>query len=768
MIVQRGGKWCLLSRDGSKNLGCYATRAGAQARERQVNMFKHAKEQLGFIDEDVRLMPDETVGEFMMDLREALENAFDFHVDQWWIRDVASDWLVVCCWQPGEDENSCGEPMHYRIDWSRAATGAFTFGDVAEPVEPVTVWEPMDDPDGTENQGEELEVTTTGDVPAVPGAGKPKKKGAKGPLLAKKATATLPTVGGVTTVSTPDQPSLATAGQEAKVGPYSAKPKTTSKKRMSKTAKKGKYANMGGKDGGNTDIGTGGEAELPVATAGVVENAIAAQRENLPDSAFALVVAHNGTTWKHFPHHTADGALDVARLREWLSPKNRDALHKGTQGKLAEAIAHMEDHARELRANESTRGVAAELLEGAHAARVKFSLKELFDGDAYEIKLEAVTTAQLSEAEISKQYVAVYEGRGAVGGKINANRRLYGKGKMQENVGKLAERIAAGEAIWGEADHPESSPRLLASCTKLLGIGYDEQTGDVRIRVGVVPTTAGQDVAVLMNHEMRIGVSTRSIGYARDMTMGEGDEYFGSNAEHDGKDYKRIDDFEIQAFDLVRQPSAGTFLGESITAEQLAIEAQRIKSQTTADQENEMTKDQFEAEMKKTTPEQLQAIAPDLYAAVAEKVSADVAAKLAEQVSATAGADAAKLAEELKTQNGKVAVLEQFVSDLKAERDATALDSAKRKLMDEKLAGVDKADACRRYLGIHYVGDGKAALESIDALIAQFKATFAEHLSPDRIPAGRPRTANGAPAWMNEDADILGNSPMTRAPQSAK
>ena len=44
-IVKRGDKYCVVSEDGSKNLGCSSTREGAQKRLQQVEFFKHAKSQ---------------------------------------------------------------------------------------------------------------------------------------------------------------------------------------------------------------------------------------------------------------------------------------------------------------------------------------------------------------------------------------------------------------------------------------------------------------------------------------------------------------------------------------------------------------------------------------------------------------------------------------------------------------------------------------------------------------------------------------------------
>src|SRR6185436_6176811 len=40
-IVKKGDKWCVVSEDGSKNLGCSTTKEGAVKRLREVEYFKH-------------------------------------------------------------------------------------------------------------------------------------------------------------------------------------------------------------------------------------------------------------------------------------------------------------------------------------------------------------------------------------------------------------------------------------------------------------------------------------------------------------------------------------------------------------------------------------------------------------------------------------------------------------------------------------------------------------------------------------------------------
>lgn len=43
MIKKRGNKWCIYSKTGEKNLGCYYTKEAANRRLRQIEYFKHNK-----------------------------------------------------------------------------------------------------------------------------------------------------------------------------------------------------------------------------------------------------------------------------------------------------------------------------------------------------------------------------------------------------------------------------------------------------------------------------------------------------------------------------------------------------------------------------------------------------------------------------------------------------------------------------------------------------------------------------------------------------
>jgi len=53
VIRKKDGKYCLFSKKTKRNLGCYPTKAGAMKREKQVQYFKHLKEEILKILEEV-------------------------------------------------------------------------------------------------------------------------------------------------------------------------------------------------------------------------------------------------------------------------------------------------------------------------------------------------------------------------------------------------------------------------------------------------------------------------------------------------------------------------------------------------------------------------------------------------------------------------------------------------------------------------------------------------------------------------------------------
>jgi hypothetical protein len=61
-ITRKGKQYCLKSKKGNKNLGCYDTKAGVEKRERQVQYFKHMDE--GLFDFFKKKQPEEPADEY--------------------------------------------------------------------------------------------------------------------------------------------------------------------------------------------------------------------------------------------------------------------------------------------------------------------------------------------------------------------------------------------------------------------------------------------------------------------------------------------------------------------------------------------------------------------------------------------------------------------------------------------------------------------------------------------------------------------------------
>lgn len=315
----------------------------------------------------------------------------------------------------------------------------------------------------------------------------------------------------------------------------------------------------------------------PTAAMDAVENPSDAQRSGLPEAAYAIVVDGR----KVLPHHvnTArdpddDGSVDLPRLRNALARWNQVRGLSAEQ--KAQALRHLEGHAKRLK-------IGKWATESAPVCSL--TERKCDDGSALTVDTVRFEDVQVLRDSVEaapngKPFLAVLEGRGAVAGKINRNGRLYLPEQMNEACARLSKRIRRAkengsglnfDLLVGEADHPDSAPRLLATCTQLVDVTY--QAGDVRVRFGVMDTSAGRDVVALASYGVPIGVSTRSLGRGRSAVMNESNPYWRGNEEFDGEDYEEVYEFDLQAFDLVVDPAARTFLGEQTSAQPEITEA---------------------------------------------------------------------------------------------------------------------------------------------------------------------------------------------------
>lgn len=166
MIVKRSDKWCLFSSDGTKVLGCFPTLARAQIQEMT---------EMTEMNEQLALLPGETLDSFIMKLRAAIEEEFEFDGTLLDLAELTSDSLVGCMFT--ED----GGEVCTRVSYRRMADGSFEIGDDLTPVSRVITFEPIED--GNE------EATTGAAVPTIPDSSGKKRKGLRRRKSQKKAYA---------------------------------------------------------------------------------------------------------------------------------------------------------------------------------------------------------------------------------------------------------------------------------------------------------------------------------------------------------------------------------------------------------------------------------------------------------------------------------------------------------------------------------------------------------------------------------------------------
>lgn len=119
--------------------------------------------------------------------------------------------------------------------------------------------------------------------------------------------------------------------------------------------------------------------------------------------------------------------------------------------------------------------------------------------------------------------------------KRNLNERVYPLNEITRAVNTMNQRLASGQSIPGEMDHPDTLTinldRVSHTITEM-GMSGTNGMGALRI----VPTPSGQIIRSLIESGIKLGVSSRGSG----------------NVDHRGY----VSEFEIVTVDIVAQPSA--------------------------------------------------------------------------------------------------------------------------------------------------------------------------------------------------------------------
>jgi hypothetical protein len=627
--------------------------------------------------EDLRLIGDETLDSFMASLCDAMDDLFPGDEAHAYVSDVASDWLIFCV--IGEE----GENRHFKVSYSRTDSGEFVFGD-AVPVEKVVSvsYEPVP-------------VDDLGDEP-------------------------------------------------------------------------------------EDDEGEEGEDDDAEDMDEAVDNPSPEQRRDLPDAAYAIVLARGKglVPRKSLPHHintvkspTDDSTVDLPRLRNALARISQ--VRDVPEAVLRRGLAHLQAHARRLKIGQFAKEAyeVLQLLDLAmdqlDSGGINFALIESMVNDMEKNRKPTEGDETLSSeyvenfiieakklksgksytdmAPSGKKFLAVYEARGGIVGKINDNGRLYSVIKADENCSRMKDQIerayAEGKSmpvnfhlkgLVGEADHPDSAPRLPATCTMLLDV-YRDGT-DMRIAFGLMDTSVGRDVRSLIEYGMPVGISTRSYGYSETKMMDAKNPYFSLNTEKCGKEYEEIYDFQIEAFDLVVQPSARTYVNEATdNNDQKIREAiQRLCSPASEEEEKPMTKEEMLAQL---SLEDVQTLAPTLFEAITATVKVEpVPAPVVEAEKDDARVTA--LEGELRETRAELAAQRAVVDAMLSEKQA--IENEKKEAERKVSLSAAIADFCGKkehgayrqaYMADLLLSDSSKTVEHLDEASQKFEKTFHQVLS---------------------------------------
>lgn len=158
-------------------------------------------------------------------------------------------------------------------------------------------------------------------------------------------------------------------------------------------------------------------------------------------------------------------------------------------------------------------------------------------------------------------YVAAIQAELGKAGVVNKNGRIYQVSEFVDQNSLLQNRLEAGEFVDGELGHPDSGSTFEVAA-RLVSV-QTETEGNTALAEGVfaiMNTTAGRDLLTLFRAGMDVGVSSRGTGVLEKVVLDESSEFIDANPGHMGRTVGIVHEFELETYDLVRVPSAGTYV----------------------------------------------------------------------------------------------------------------------------------------------------------------------------------------------------------------
>ena len=172
-------------------------------------------------------------------------------------------------------------------------------------------------------------------------------------------------------------------------------------------------------------------------------------------------------------------------------------------------------------------------------------------------------------------YIGAIEGDLGKAGVVNLNGRIYQVGEFVEQNNLLQKRLESGEFVDGELGHPDSGSTFDVAA-RLLSVETVVEGNTARASgvFAILSTVAGRDLMTLYRAGMNVGVSSRGTGIVERMVLDEESEYSEANPSYIGRSVSVVSEFDLETYDLVRVPSAGTYVKRERQDEsELAVEA---------------------------------------------------------------------------------------------------------------------------------------------------------------------------------------------------
>ncbi len=292
-------------------------------------------------------------------------------------------------------------------------------------------------------------------------------------------------------------------------------------------------------------------------------------------------------------------------------------------------------------------------------------------------------------------------------GLVNKNGRIYKVSEFVDQNAALQNKLENGEFVDGELGHPESGatfevPARLVSVSTVV----EGNTAKAEGVFAILNTTSGRDLLTLFRAGMDVGVSSRGSGVIEKVVLDESSEFIEANPEFLGRSVALVSEFELETYDLVRVPSAGTFVKRERQDEcEGAVEA--VKELEMSDQNIEVVE-----EAPATAVDNVQAESDPL--AMLNESQREVLLKIVEAVSFDnpEAANDSRLAEEVAAlreqldvdrersslNEAEVTALREEVSSLREEKEARELSDSLACAIEESVEGKRFSALVRREL----------------------------------------------------------------------